>query len=144
MNRFVLPAAILAGAIIFSRAAQAMEIRQFDKMAEHGQDEYVADLILGAQKILKDSGKADLAEKVHRLFTEKDPQANVATGMIQLDLSIAKARVADLERIGKDSNAVRLEVEHAMIVVLKQSGITMPPAFMHVADSFKPKLPPKK
>lgn len=134
-------AILLPAALLFTSAAQAMQIQQFDKMADSDQDEYVADLILGAQKVLRDSDKADLAEKVRRLFTEKDPQANVSTGMIQLDLSIAKARVVDLERIGKDLNAVRLEVEHAMIVVLKQSGITLPQSFMHVADKFRPKLP---
>src|SRR5215813_7923934 len=102
----------LASAVMLSTVAvQAMEIRQFDKLADADQDEYVADLILGAQKVLRDSGKADLAEKVRKLFTEKDPQANVSMGMIQLDLSIAKARVADLETIGKDPNAIRLEIE---------------------------------
>ena len=130
--------------VLVAATAQAMEIRQFDKMADSDQDEYVADLILGAQKILRDLGKADLAEKVHKLFTEKDPQAGVPAGAIQFDLSLAKARVADLERIKKDANATRLEVEHAMLVVLKRNDIALPQGFMHVADSFRPKLPSKQ
>jgi hypothetical protein len=39
--------------MLFSSAAQAMEIRQFDKMVDSDQDEYVAELALGAQKVLK-------------------------------------------------------------------------------------------
>jgi hypothetical protein len=48
-----------------------MEIRQFDKMAGDDQDEYVAELIVGAQQVLKEAGKPDLAEQVHTLFTTK-------------------------------------------------------------------------
>jgi hypothetical protein len=44
--------------MLFSGAAQAMEIQQFDKMAGDDQDEYVAELIIGAQKVLKDARKA--------------------------------------------------------------------------------------
>lgn len=102
-------------AILFSSAAQAMEIRQFDEMADADQDEYVADLVLGAQKVLRDDGKPDLAERVHKLFTTKDPEGDVSTGLAQFELLLARARVADLERVEKDPSALRLEAEHAMI-----------------------------
>ena len=89
-------------------------------------------------------GRPDLAEQVHRLFTQKDPEANVSTGMIQFDLSLAKARVTDLERKGKDPKATPLEVEHAMIVVFKKNGISVPKSFMSVMKDFKPKDPQKQ
>lgn len=41
-NRFNLTAAFLLAALLFTSAAQAMEIRHFDKMADADQDEYVA------------------------------------------------------------------------------------------------------
>jgi hypothetical protein len=142
ISAFIL-ATLASVAAQFGSAAQAMEIRQFDTMADADQDEYVADLILGAQKLLQDSGKPDLAGMVHKLFTEKDPQGEASTGMLQFDILLDRARVADLNRIKKDPNAARLEVEHAMILTLKKNNIELPPAFMHVADKFRPKLQPK-
>ena len=130
-------AMLLAGAI----AAQAMVIEQYDTMASPDQKEYVLQLIDGAQNVLRAEGRPDMAAQVARLFTTNDPESNVSIGMTQFDIALAKARVADLQRIKKDPNATRLEIEHAMIVVLKQSGITLPPAFMHVGDKFRPKLP---
>jgi hypothetical protein len=141
MDRFTLSAAALFVAVLLSSAAQATEIRQFDKMADTDQDEYVADLILGAQKVLRDSGKPELAEKVHKLFTGKDPQGEASTGMLQFDLLLDRGRVADLERVKKDPNSARLEVEHVMILTLQKNNIALPPAFMHVADKFRPKKP---
>ena len=144
MKRVAVRAAILSAAWIFSGAAQAMPIQQFDKMADRDQDEYVATLVVGAQKVLREDGKTDLAEQVHVLFTKKDPQGEASTGMLQFDLLLDRARLADLERLKKDPKATRLEVEHAMILTLQKNNIALPQSFMHVADQFKPKLPPKK
>ncbi len=72
MDRFkLLAATFLSAAMLFSSAAQAMQIQQFDKMAGDDQDEYVAELIIGAQQVLKDAGSTALAEQVHTLFTTK-------------------------------------------------------------------------
>lgn len=133
--------ALLSAVVSVAGAAQAMEIQQFDKMAFPDQKEYVLQLIDGAQGVLKDSGRADLAEQVARLFTTKDPQSNISVGVTEFEILFARARVADLERLKKDPNATRLEVEHAMLLMFKKNGIDLPPSFMHVADSFKPKLP---
>ena len=88
---------------------------------------------------MKEDSRADVAEHVHKLFTEKAPQASVSTGMMKLALLLARARVADLERIKKD--APRLEVGHAMVLTLKKNGIEVPAGFMHVIDGFKPNHP---
>ena len=53
-------------------------------------------------------------------------------------------RVLDAERHAKDHSAVRLEVEHAMLMTLRKNGIELPKSFMHVGDNFKPKQPLKK
>src|SRR5882672_10340051 len=109
-------AVLLSGSLVASISLHAMEIWKFDKMADKDQYEYVAELVLGAQRVLRDEGKADLAEQIHKLFTTKDPQGEASTGMLQFDLVLDRARVADLERLKKDSTARRLEVEHAMIL----------------------------
>jgi hypothetical protein len=48
-----------AGTIVFTCCAQAMPIRQFDKMAGQDQDNYVGDLIIVAVKTLLDGLGAD-------------------------------------------------------------------------------------
>jgi hypothetical protein len=63
--------------------------------------------------------------------------------MVQFELLLARARVADLERIKKDPRAIRLEVEHAMILTLQKNDIALPKSFMTVANAFKPKFPLK-
>ncbi len=147
MNRFndFLAATFLSAAMFFIGAAQAMEIRQFDKMAEDDQNEYVAELIVGAQQVLKEAGNPDLAGQVHTLFTTKKNSADqISLGRAEFEANLARAREADERRIGSDPNARRLEVEDAMIVTLRKNGIELPPSFLTVASNFKPKFPPAK
>ena len=145
MNRLsaLMTGTILSAAMLLGSAAQAMQIQQFDKMADADQDEYVADLVIGAQKVLRDTGKPDLAERVHKLFTTKDPESNISIGMGEFELALAKARVADLERIAKNPNVTRIEVEHVIILTLQKNGIELPKTFMSVGNNFKPKRPLK-
>jgi hypothetical protein len=58
MNGFkkYLACAFLSAAMLFSGVAQAMEIRQFDKMAVQDQGDYIQALVDGAQKVLNDEG----------------------------------------------------------------------------------------
>ncbi len=65
MNRLnkSLAATFLSAAMLFTSAAQAMEIREFDKMAVQDQGDYVGLLVGGAEQVLKDEGRADLAAK---------------------------------------------------------------------------------
>ena len=121
-----------------------MEIRQFDKMALEDQSAYLGRLVAGAQKTLRNAGHADQAAQVEKLFTTKDPGDKDSHGIIEVEMNLALARQADARRALKDPHALRLEVEHAMIVTLKKNGITLPWSFMHVNDNFRPKHPPKK
>jgi len=139
-----LAATFLSAAVLCPCPAQAMEVQQFDKMADKDQGEYVVQLIEGAQKVLRASGRADLAEKVARLFTTDDPESNISIGMTEFELLLARARVQDLQRIAKDPKAPRLEVEHAMILMLRKNDIEVPKTIMSVMDRFKPKFPPRK
>jgi hypothetical protein len=136
---------LLSATVFFAGAvtAQAMEIERFDKLAIPDQGDYVALLLQGAQKMLLDSGKHDQLAKLNRLFTEVQPGDQMSIGMLQFEANLDKARLLDAERYAKDHKAVRLEVEHAMLVTLKRNGIVLTPAFMHVADNFRPKLPPR-
>ena len=143
MNRIIrcLAGTVVAAGLLFASAAPAMEIRQFDKMAVEDQKEYVGELVAGAQKVLTDSGHADQAEQVGTLFTTKPRDSDISIGMSQLVANLALVRVTDLKRLEADPDAVRLHVEHAMIMTLKHVGIVLPKSFMHVMDGFKPKQP---
>ncbi len=95
-------ATFVSAAMLFTGAAQAMEIQQFDKMANDDQAEYVGALIQGAEKVLTDEGRADLAAKISHLFTTNAPDGNVSIGMSQFMLTLAKARVTDAKNVEKD------------------------------------------
>src|SRR5581483_3338115 len=143
MNRFALSAMILSVAMLLSSAAQAMEIRQFDKMAIPDQGDYVGLLIAGAERVLNDGGRADLAAKVVQLFTTTMPGDVHTVGNVEFQMNLARARLADAKNVAKDPNTRRIEVEDAMAVTLKKNGIDLPQSFFTVGATFRPKLPPQ-
>jgi len=140
-------ASIAAAALIVAMlppcTALAMEIEQFDKMAAQDQSEYIVVLIEGAQKVLIQSGRKDLAAKVHKLFVTVIPGDDASIGTVEFESNLARARLADVRRLQKDPRAERLEVEDAMAATLHKNGIELPDTFFTVASSFRPKLPPK-
>lgn len=138
-----LAATFLSVAMLFTSAAQAMEIRQFDRMADDDQAEYVGELIQGAENVLTDEGRPDLAAQVSHLFTTNPSDSNISIGMNDFMLNLAKARVADAKRAEQNPNARRLEIEDAMFVTLKKNNIVLPDNFFTVASNFKPKFPLK-
>jgi hypothetical protein len=146
MNRTskILAATVMSVAVLFTSAVQAMEIREFDKMAVADQGEYVGLLVGGAEKVLKDAGRPEDAAKVEKLFSTTLPGDQHTLGMVEFERNLALARVFDADRVLKDPNAPRLEVEHAMIVTLKNNGIVLPKSFITVGNNFKPKHRPQK
>jgi hypothetical protein len=146
MNRLnkSLAATFLLAAMLCTSAAQAMEIRQFDKMAVQDQGDYIQALVDGAQKVLTDQGHRDLAVKVDQLFTEVHQGDTMPLGMIEFEDNLARARVADARNVIKDPSTRRIEVEDAMAVTLKKNGIVLPQSFFTVAGGFKPKHSPEK
>ena len=132
-------ATFLFAATFVTVGAKAMEIRQFDKMADADQKEYIVALIQGAEKVLTDGGKADQAAQVRKLFTANDVGDQISIGMTELIRNLGLARAADARRLEKDPNARRLEVEDAMIVTMRKNGIELPSSFLTIASNFKPK-----
>jgi len=137
-NRFLV-AAFMSAAMLLPGAVQAMEIQQYDKMALQDRADYVGDLIVGAQKVLIDEGRSDLADQVHNLFTETPAGDAVPLGMTEFSRNLDRARLADAKRAAVDPNARRLEVEDAMFVTLKANNIQLPDSFFAVMKDFKPK-----
>jgi hypothetical protein len=146
MNRFntFLVAAFMSAAMLLPNVVQAMEIRQFDKMANQDQSDYIGDLIVGAEKVLTDEGKSDLAAQVKHLFTTKDPGDADVIGMVEFERNLAIFRLNDAKHAETNPNDPRLEVEDAMFFTLQKNHIELPDSFFTVASDFHPKLPPKK
>ena len=134
-------ALILSAVPLLSGTARSMEIEKFDRMAVQDQSDYIVVLIEGAQKVLIDTGKKDLADKVHKLFVTILPGDESPIGAVEFESNLARARAADLRNLEKDPHANRLEVEDAMAVTLKKNGIEVPVSFYTVASGFRPKLP---
>ena len=141
MNRFnkVLAATFLSAAMLFSGAAQAMTIQQFDKMANDDQAEYVSELVSGAEKVLTDEGKADQAKKVENLFTTNAPDGNTSIGMSQFMITLALMRLNDAKNAVDHPNDPRLEVEDTMFLMLQKNRVELPDSFFTVNKNFKPK-----
>jgi hypothetical protein len=137
-------ATILAAALLFAGAAQAVEIRQFDKVDKQDQRAYVALLVQSAKKALIDQGRSDLAAQVDQLFTKTPSGDKMPLGMTEFERNLALARLSDLDRIAHDPNARRLEVEDAMYVTLEKNGITLPDSFFTAVSNFKPRFPPAR
>lgn len=143
LNKF-LAATFLSAAMLFTMGAQAMEIRQFDKMADRDQSDYIGDLIVGAEKVLTDEGRPDLAAQVKHLFTTKNAGDADVIGMVEFENNLALLRVADAKNAQKNPNDPRVEVEDVMALTLRKNHIDLPDSFVTVARNFKPKLPPVK
>lgn len=144
-SKFLLTAFVSA-AMALPNIVQAMEIRQYDKMASQDRNEYVASLVIGAQKVLIDEGKRDLAAQVNNLFAETPAGDDVPIGITEFGSNLDRARVADAKRAAQDPKAHRLEVEDAMLVTLKKNNIPLSQDFIRdfraINKDFQPKLPP--
>jgi hypothetical protein len=146
MHRFRVVSAcvLLSATVIVSGPVRAMETRQFDKMADQDQSEYIGGLITGAEKVLTDSGKSDLVAQVKHLFTTKMVGDSDVIGMVEFERNLALARVEDMQNVAKTPNAQRIEIEDALAVTLEKNGNKLPDGFYTIASNFRPKLPPKK
>jgi hypothetical protein len=147
MNRFnkFLAATFMSAAMLFSSAAQAMQIQQFDKMAMPDQSEYVGLLVQGAEQVLNDEGRADLAAQVDHLFTTTDPGDAHTIGSVEFERNLAIVRADDAKNAIDHPNDPRSEVEDAMAITLENNHIPLPDSFFTVNKNFKPKhTPPAK
>jgi hypothetical protein len=124
-------------------SAQGMEIQQFDRMAPQDQTDYLNLLVGGAQRVLIEQNKGDVAAKLHSLFTEILPGDRWPVGLIEFGVDLDRARLADVRNHAKDLHAQRIWVEDAMGETLQRNGIEVPNGFFTVNSSFRPKNPLK-
>ena len=129
----------LSACLLPGWAAQALEIWQYDRLAQGDQARFVSGLVHGAIAILTKAGHADQAQKVAHLFPDPDHATATAT----FKAALAYERDVDVKRAIEQPDASRLEVEDAMEELLKKDGITLPDSFYTVNRDFRARLPVK-
>ena len=138
--RLALLAVAFLSAVMTGTPARAMEIRQFDKMADRDQVDYIDGLITGAEKVLADAGKPAQAAQVEKLFTTRLGNDRDTIGMVEFERNLAIVR-ADNADHPEDQPS---EVEDVIIMTLENNHIQLPDSFYDVNKNFRPKLPPKR
>ena len=131
-----LASTVLSAALLFTSAANAMQIPQFDKMDHNDRSKYVTLLVEGAAKGLTDHGQTDQARKLINLFKDSSDKG----GGYQFAKNLQIAR--DLNKRA-DPKQPPYEVENALEVTLKDNGIIVPVSFLlTLAKDFKPSSSP--
>jgi hypothetical protein len=126
-----LVAALLSVSTLFSGPAQALEIFNFDRLAPADQTRFVDGLVKGAVDILTKGGHKDQAAKVQQIFADKRA----------FPAALAHERDVDNKRYVEYPDMTRLEVEDAIIDMLKPKGIELPDSFYQVNMNFRARLP---
>ncbi|HEY4074882.1 MAG TPA: hypothetical protein VGM52_17430 [Herbaspirillum sp.] len=143
MNHFAIPAVILSVATLLSSTAQAMEIQQFDNMDDRDQAAYVGLLVQGAETVLTNEGRTDLATQVDKLFLTKPAGDKMALGMTEFERNLVILRENDARNAISRPSDPRLEVEDVMFLTLQKNHIGLPDSFFTVNSNFRPKQPLK-
>jgi hypothetical protein len=106
--------------LLLPASLRAMPFSQFDKMSIYAQAEFIAMMVDATVNALRTDGEADLANRVDTLFREILPGDKISLGIGVLEQNVARARLADLQRVEKDPQARRLDVEDALLVTLRR------------------------
>jgi hypothetical protein len=123
--RKILPPSLLSVFVLAAGAANAVTFPVFDQMDSDMQAEFIADMVDRTEQALRDDGKPDLASKMEQLFAFAGPTDTMSVGLVELERNVPRGRIADLDRLAKDPNAPRLDVEDALFVTLKKNGIAL-------------------
>ncbi len=125
-------------------AAQAMDIKDYFKMADQDQGQFDNALFDGAKQLLKDEGRSDLADQLEQLFTEVKPGNKLSEGFAEYQARLGAMLGAEVNREVRNPNLPHLQAERAFRDAARDHGIPLPPAFDIIAKDFHPKFPPKK
>jgi hypothetical protein len=139
----LLTAESMLAAILLARAAQAIDIKDYFKMADQDQGRFDQSLLTGAEKLLDDEGRTDLADQLDRLFTEVKTGNKLSEGMADYQANLGAMVIAEVKREARNANLPHLQAERAFLDAAKDHGIPLPPAFDTIASDFHPQFPPK-
>ena len=130
---------VLSAALLFTGAANAMQIPQYDKMAQSDKKDYQVLLIEGTEDALDVYSNHEQSKKLITLFLDKSDNG----GFYQMAKNLQALRIINA-RNAKDPNNKQppYEVEHALALTLKDNGIPVPiRVLLMLGKNFKPKSP---
>src|ERR1035437_2693130 len=135
-----LASTVLSAALLFTSAANAMQIPQYDKMAQNDKEDYRVLLVGGAADALDGHGKHEESKKLIALFLDKGDNG----GFFQLAKNLEVFREINKENAANPNNKDPVyEVEHALAATLKDNGINIPVSvLLALGKEFKPSSPP--
>ena len=142
IKKYLVSTVLSAAALLFTGAANAMQIPQFDKMAQSDKEGYSVLLVEGAADALDGHGNHEQSQKLIALFSVKGDNG----GFYQLAKNLEAFREINKENAANPNNKDPVyEVEHALFVTLKDNGINIPiSVLLALGKDFKPKSPPSK
>ena len=137
-----LASTVLSAALLFTGAANAMQIPQYDQMVQNDKSTYVTFLIMGAAKALEAHGQPDQSKKLIALFEYSGENG----GAHQFNKNLQIERIINAKNAADPNNKQKpYEVEHALALTLKNNGILIPvDVLLALGKDFKPKSPPSK
>jgi hypothetical protein len=141
MARLSISLAMLIAALIVHRTASALDIKDYYRMATEDQARFGQTLQDGAEKLLRDGGRSDLAAQLHRLFTEIRPGEKISDGTNEYLANLEDMLRAEVKREAANPNRPHLQAERAFRDMAADHGISLPTQFETVAASFRPQLP---
>jgi hypothetical protein len=107
-------------------------------MADQDQGRFDQSLLTGAEKLLNDEGRADLANQLDTLFTEVKAGNKLSDGMAEYQARLGAMLGAEVDREVRNPNLPHLQAERAFRDAAKDHGIPLPSAFDTVASDFHP------
>jgi hypothetical protein len=127
--------------MVLSGAAQALDIKDYFKMADQDQARFNQTLLDGAEKLLRDQGRSDVALRLDKLFTEIKAGDQISDGTNEYMANLEDMLKAEVKREAANPNRPSLQAERAFRDVAQDHGITLPPQFETIAASFRRQLP---
>ena len=104
----------LSAVMLFTSAAQAMDIIRFDPMTAQDRQAFLNFLPKAAETVLEQEGRSADAQKAHQLFNDIRPGDNLPVGEAELELNLDNQRVRDVQQHIKNPEAPRVQVESAL------------------------------
>ena len=115
-------ALVLLIAVFCPRAASAMEIAFYERMAIQDQRDYLKYLVKNVEGILTKQGQQALAAKVHQLFRTVPAGEKQSLGAAQFEETLASIRAYDAE----NNFRFNVKIESVLYVMLQKNGVNLP------------------
>jgi hypothetical protein len=125
-------------------AAQALDIKDYFELADKDQGRFDQSLLTGAERVLNDAGRKDLADQLDRVFTEVKSGNKLSDAFAEYQARLGAMLGAEVNREVRNPNLPHRQAERAFRDAAESHGVHLPAAFNSIASDFRPEFPAKK